>query len=259
MLWPTSVAAKSYPTCASRWRAGLPLGLEKWVGSGRSRDPLLKEGAVAEAEDWLGLRHDELSAPEREFIEASIALRDGKAAPEAADPVQQSLQRNARTHLKNTTHSVLMIQVDDAIARADFSAARTLLRAIHELAKGESPARAMDPYIIQRLVLVTYKSKYPTELSALNEALGVLAPLEPQTSNDPETLGLSAAIHKRLWSLTDDVTHLDRAIRATDRGFSLGKDYYNGINLAFLLNARAARGRAQPCRHRLRGRRACAA
>jgi hypothetical protein len=76
----------------------------------------------------------------------------------------------------------------------------------------------------------------------LNEALTLLSQLEPETSHDPETLGLAAAIHKRLWSLTEDVAHLDLAVRATDRRFSLRDDYYNGINLACLLSTRAARG-----------------
>jgi len=59
-------------------------------------------------------------------------------------------------------------------------------------------------------------------------------------TNDPETIGLWAAVHKRLWSQTKDTRHLEISINALERGFKLQNDYYNGINLAFMLNVRAA-------------------
>jgi hypothetical protein len=40
--------------------------------------------------------------------------------------------------------------------------------------------------------------------------------------------------------LTQERAVLDEAVRAHARGFYLRSDYYNGINLAFLLNVRAA-------------------
>ena len=116
-----------------------------------------------------------------------------------------------------------------------------MLGAIRTLINNEAPGRPEDPYIVQRLAFVTYKSKHPSEEAALKEASTLLAVLEPQTSNDTETLGLWAAIHKRLWALTQDTIHLDEAIRALERGFYLRNDHYNGINLAFLLNLRASR------------------
>jgi tetratricopeptide (TPR) repeat protein len=88
---------------------------------------------------------------------------------------------------------------------------------------------------------VTYKSKLPTPRDALEEARSLLATLGPATSNDTETLGLWGAVHKRLWELTQEVAQLDEAVRAYERGFYLRNDYYNGINLAYLLNVRAAR------------------
>jgi tetratricopeptide (TPR) repeat protein len=68
----------------------------------------------------------------------------------------------------------------------------------------------------------------------------LLATLNPGTSNDTETLGLWGAIHKRLWELTKEVEYLHEAVRGYERGFYLRNDYYNGINLAYLLNVRAA-------------------
>ena len=62
----------------------------------------------------------------------------------------------------------------------------------------------------------------------------------PATSSDAETVGLCGAIHKRLWEIGQSSADLDTAIRAYVRGYFLKSDYYNGINFAFLLNARAA-------------------
>jgi hypothetical protein len=137
------------------------------------------------------------------------------------------------------THSVLMQEVDAAAKRSDFVTAKTLLAAIRSSMAAAAPERSEDPYIVQRLALLTYKSKHPSEEAALKEARALLLPLEPDTSNDTETLGLWGAIHKRLWNLTGDRTYLDAAVRAHERGFYIRNDYYNGINLAFLLNVRA--------------------
>jgi len=97
-----------------------------------------------------------------------------------------------------------------------------------------------DPTIIQQLALVTYKSDYPDRETALRDAAGLLTTLSPQTTNDPETLGLWGAVHKRLWMLNRNSADLDVAINAYARGFYVRHDHYNGINLAYLLNVRAA-------------------
>ena len=47
-------------------------------------------------------------------------------------------------------------------------------------------------------------------------------------------------MHKRLWEFTKDTANLDESVRGYERGFYLRNDYYNGINLAYLLNVRAA-------------------
>jgi hypothetical protein len=67
-----------------------------------------------------------------------------------------------------------------------------------------------------------------------------LEALWPRESLDSETLGLWAAVNKRLHDAATDPTVLDMAITATEKGWVLRKDYYNGINLAFLLDTRAA-------------------
>ncbi|MGA8029211.1 MAG: TRAFs-binding domain-containing protein, partial [Bryobacteraceae bacterium] len=60
-----------------------------------------------------------------------------------------------------------------------------------------------------------------------------------------ETLGLWGAIHKRIWELTGDSSSLNTAIFAYEKGFYLKNDYYNGINLAYLFNERAAASQGQ--------------
>jgi hypothetical protein len=78
-----------------------------------------------------------------------------------------------------------------------------------------------------------------------------LETLSPETSNDTETLGMWGSVHKRLWDLTNEraskeaARHLDEAVRGYERGFYLRNDYYNGINLAYLLNVRAANAKSR--------------
>jgi hypothetical protein len=102
-----------------------------------------------------------------------------------------------------------------------------------------------DPFLIQQLALATYKSKDLDPKQRLLDAIKILAPLAPETSSDPETLGLWGAIHKRLAELDGvpvEERHraLDCAIWAYEKGFYLKNDYYNGINYAFLLDVRAS-------------------
>ena len=97
-----------------------------------------------------------------------------------------------------------------------------------------------DPYIVQQLALATYKSQQPDAKSALEKARTILETLSPETSCDPETVGLWGSIHKRLWDVDKSAAHLDRSVRAYARGYFIKSDYYNGINFAFLLNLRAS-------------------
>ena len=117
--------------------------------------------------------------------------------------------------------------------KGDFIQAKSLLQALRLM-------RPNDDLIVQQLALVTYKGKQPNPKTALEEARAILLPLNPATSNDPETLGLWGAIHKRLWEITGERSLLDESIASCGRGYYLKQDYYNGINLAFLLNVRAA-------------------
>jgi hypothetical protein len=122
----------------------------------------------------------------------------------------------------------------------NFQRARAILSGIRAV-QGDR----VDPFVVQQLALLTYKSKDIEPRPALLEARAILEELSPRESGDPETLGLWGAIHKRLFELggapEEQQAALDEAVWAYEKGFYLKNDYYNGINYAFLLNARAAR------------------
>ncbi len=104
-----------------------------------------------------------------------------------------------------------------------------------------------DTFLRQRLVLVTYKSGLPDSVNALLKADMLLAVLKPEESTDPETLGLAGSIHKKLFEETGGGSFLEEAVWFYERGFSVCKNYYNGINLAylFLLKAIAAQSKSE--------------
>ena len=131
------------------------------------------------------------------------------------------------------TIRTLMDQADAAFDTSDFVTAKSLLAVLRTM-------MPRDNYVAQRLALATYKSKLPGPEDALNQAAAILETLSPTTSTDTETLGLFGAVHKRLWDATKDVAHLNKAIWAHEKAFYVKNDYYNGINLAFLLNVRSA-------------------
>lgn len=128
--------------------------------------------------------------------------------------------------------SEMMALAEDKVERGHFSDAYEIFRKIYEY-------RPNEPYVVQRMALSKYKSKIPSELTALLEARVIIEGLSPQKSNDPETLGLSGAIYKRVWWLTADLPQLDLAIEAYARGFNVRRDYYNGENLALCYDIRA--------------------
>lgn len=131
------------------------------------------------------------------------------------------------------TIRVLLDQAEAAVGRNDFITAKSLFAVVRSM-------MPVDNYVAQRLALATYKSNLPTPEAALNEAAEILESLGPATSTDSETLGLYGAIHTRLWGLKSATPDLEKALWAREKGFYVRNDYYNGINLAYLLNVRAA-------------------
>ena len=166
------------------------------------------------------------------LAEVEAMTEAGKGAVAAATPSSANEQ----------TLSMLIQKANEAQKKGDFDKAKTFLITVREMMKpkDENTGRQEDPYIIQRLALATYKNEEEPAKERLEEARDLLATLNPTTSNDTGTLGLWGAVHKHLWEVTKDKAYLDEAVRAYGRGFYLRNDEYNGINLAFLLNGRAA-------------------
>lgn len=99
-----------------------------------------------------------------------------------------------------------------------------------------------DVYFVQQWALCTYKNKQVSPQIALTDALQIIDKLNPKDRNtiDPETLGITGAIYKRLWENNKNTAeYLDRAIDFYKRGFTINQDYYTGENYALCLNLKA--------------------
>lgn len=99
-----------------------------------------------------------------------------------------------------------------------------------------------DAYYIQQWSLSTYKDKSGSSSLALSDALSIISKLEPENRNttDPETLGITGAIYKRMWlENKQKIELLDRAIEYYKRGFTINQDYYTGENYALCLDLKA--------------------
>ncbi|QEM14312.1 DUF4071 domain-containing protein [Mucilaginibacter rubeus] len=191
-----------------------------------------------------GLTPPEIAAAVQSIVQESVD-KSSEEQNRGSNKINTEL---ADTALKSETHSALMAKADEAQKKGDWDTAKTVLSLIYQMMKDEIPKKTdlnpfiiqEDPYILQRLALATYKSKIPDEKTALLDAQKLLNTLNPETSNDSETLGLWGAIHKRLWEITKDKIFLDKAVHSYERGFYIMNDHYNGINYAFLLNVRAS-------------------
>lgn len=98
-----------------------------------------------------------------------------------------------------------------------------------------------ETYFVQQHALAVYKAKKPSEMAALLDALKIIKTLDlDDDTNDPETLGITGAIYKRIWLSNKDVEFLKRAIQYYERGFQIRDDYYTGENYALCLNMMAS-------------------
>jgi tetratricopeptide (TPR) repeat protein len=187
----------------------------------------------------------------REATRAVAALKELIASVLRAErpdsPVYTYLPKLQRPRLTEDEYTELLLAAEAAEEKFStlIKRGQAATRSSAHDAAVEAFSRALkvkpgDPYLTQQLSLNTYKSRKPSELTALIDALTIIAQLRPDDSNDPETLGISGAIHKRLWFATKDVEQLNLAIRFYGRGFEVSRDYYNGENLATCLDLRAS-------------------
>jgi len=169
----------------------------------------------------------QLQQPQVEMMVAIAAVPKSTAADNAALAEVKDIVGE-----DNPSAKLMLDAALEKINASDFAAARTLLEQVSKL-------RSKDSFVLQQLALATYKSKQPSVVEALKAARSILLELKPESTNNPETLGLWGAIHKRLWEECKDPQCLNESISALERGFYLKQDYYNGINLAYLLNVRS--------------------
>ncbi|MBT9520188.1 MAG: DUF4071 domain-containing protein [Dechloromonas sp.] len=220
---------------AARFKAELKSAIEEILASNRADSPVytflpqLTPPQMAVA----------LAAAPAPTLATPAQARGGMFTVGAASPSGLGNELVAAAAPEPVTTPKAML--DDALAKinppageaSDFAGARALLQKVSEL-------RPNDPFVTQQLVVATYKSKQPDPESALLDARGIMEQsLDPASTNDPETLGLWGAIHKRLWELQSRPDDLNAAVDGYERGFSLRRDWYNGINYAFLLDLRA--------------------
>ena len=147
-------------------------------------------------------------------------------------PVASSEETGTLNPVQNDSLAFLTKAAETAKDNQDFVTALTLFKSAMML-------DASNPFYRHRAALCTYKSKLPDPLTALLMAEDILKPLTPDTTTDPETLGLSGAINKRRYEISQDEQYLERAIHFYERGYYVKQDYYNGINVAFLYNVAA--------------------
>jgi hypothetical protein len=165
------------------------------------------------------------------------AVTEARTSERAAAPPQVSPPKSGGK--KNKTLALLIEQGEEAIGNKEFLKAKKLFESALLVGGNEHGSSSSDPYLIQRLVFATYKARKPDAVTALNEALDILAQLDTEHTNDPETVTLAGAIEKKLHEIGEGDEHLSKAIGFFQRGYFLRNSRYNGINLAYMLNCRA--------------------
>ena len=133
-------------------------------------------------------------------------------------------------------------------SKGAFGYARTVLeRAWRHPELDQNPG--MRERVIQQRALCTYKDEYLPLDQRLDEALPILNDCRDTLagSNDPETLGIAGAIHKRMWEVGARREELERsygyyrrgyeaATRAAPEARDAGAVAYTGINASFILD-----------------------
>ncbi len=131
------------------------------------------------------------------------------------------------------------VSLSDILLEAEVAKNAKRYEDAKQLLKTAAKMYPSTEFVIQRLVLMIYKSQLPDKITALNDALAELKALDPERTTDPETLGLAGAIYKRFFEANGKREDLEFSIWYYSRGFYVKQDYYNGINLAYLYNVKA--------------------
>ncbi len=133
------------------WRERLTLLLRFWENAQRDDDALLRGAPLSEAEGWLNGRGDDLNDAERDFIQASLALREREATEREAQRQRElaaaqklaetQQQAAARLLVRNRIITVIGFVAFIAAVAAGFFGLRANQNAIeagHNLATAEA-------------------------------------------------------------------------------------------------------------------------
>jgi tetratricopeptide (TPR) repeat protein len=158
--------------------------------------------------------------------------------PFLSPPRQKAMIKRKKEALLEGYPSIsdLIKDAEDAKNKKDYILAIKILSAARKYDEN-------NQFIIQRLALATYKSEKPNKLSSYKKAISILKKLNPDTTSDPETLGLCGAIYKRMYDETKKQEDIEKALYFYEKGFYLKQDYYNGINVAYLYDQLASLAR----------------
>ena len=170
----------------------------------------------------------------RQHLKKIVVGVTAQENPETDSPVFTFLGDQMKVSESNDLPlSSILKKGEGAKKSGDFDSALTLFQQASAIVSKNPSFKDELAFITSRIALCTYKSKQPNELDALKNAADILKPLNPQNTMDIEVMGLYGAIHKRLFELNNRLEDLETSISIYERGFSLKKDYYNGINTAF--------------------------
>lgn len=149
-------------------------------------------------------------------------------------------QLEYKSDAKSVSFVSIMEKAEAAKKAKDFKTALNYFADAKNYATDNMTLKDNLSLIISRQALCTYKLKEPNEFEAFIKAKLILDELKPEQSQDIEVLGLSGAINKRLFEITEKPEYLENAIAFYKKGFELKQDYYNGINTAFMLYKKAS-------------------
>lgn len=172
---------------------------------------------------------NEVDSPVFTFLEDELELRE-RAFSESDSPNEDG----------EDSFASIIDKAENAKKNNEFKKALEFLDKAKHMALRNMTLNDNLSFIIARQALCTYKSKQPDELQALYDANKILEELRPMQTQDTEVLGLSGAINKRIHEITGDMESFDLAISFYERGFFLKRDYYNGINVAYMLYKKAS-------------------
>jgi MinD-like ATPase involved in chromosome partitioning or flagellar assembly/predicted acylesterase/phospholipase RssA len=234
-----------------------------------SDESLLLDGdELQSAKEWLQKRWGDLTETELEYIQFSIASREGPASRKEP-PLLHSYTKErgaARTGFTERSESQNVAQAKNILrgqnaapqqlltlakglkAESEFAYARRILsRARRDSSVNKDPKLRL--LLTQQHALCTYKDQeLPADLRH-KRALEILIEEEDlRTTIDQETLGLVGAIYKRMWEADNQKVVLERSLAYYHRGYKQGivGDYgYTGINAAFILDLLAHQEEAE--------------